>query len=102
MPAHAAGIYDVDLTSPGEVSRWPQPHSGKAGRQIFCFELGPIELEIIDLERDHLVLLPLGHVYVLQHEVCAAEPEACEATLTPECGKAQLVEELDRDVEAGS
>ncbi len=83
--------------SVGSFSRTP----AKRVIEVLAGNLSPVGVEIVDLERQHLVLLPLRHVDVLQHERRTAETQAGETAVAPLRRKAELAEERQRLLEIG-
>ena len=74
-------------------------HAGELGRQVLGLQLGPVGVEVLHLDRDHLVLLPLRHVDALEHEIGPAPAQAGEAVVLPRLGEAELGEESQRQLE---
>jgi hypothetical protein len=83
--------------SVGSLRRTP----GTASIELLAGDVAPIRVEIVDLERQHLVLLPLRHVDVLQHERRTAEAQAGKTAVAPSGGKAEFGEEGERLLEVG-
>ena len=101
MPANAGGVDDVHLPAPRKIRGLLEAHAGKARLQPFAGDVLPVGVEIVNLERQHLVLLPLRHVDVLQHERRTAEAQPGEAAVAPLGRKAELGEEGERQLEVG-
>ena len=58
-------------------------------------------VEVVDLEHQHLVLLPLRHVDVLQHECRSAKTQPGETGIAPLDREAELGEKRQRLLEVG-
>src|SRR6185436_5997051 len=101
MPAHTGWVDDVHLAPPRKVRRLLEAHAGTALIELLAGDVAPIRVEIVDLERQHLVLLPLRHVDVLQHERRTAEAQAGKTAVAPSGGKAEFGEEGERLLEVG-
>ena len=102
MPAHAGRVDDVDLAAPWKIGGLLETHAGKSLIEPLAGDVAPVRVEIVDLECQHLVLLPLRHVDVLQHERRTAEAQAGKSAVAPTGGKAELGEEGERLREVGA
>src|SRR5580704_12575682 len=99
VPADAPWVDDVYLATPGKVGWRPSLHAWELARQVLGFDFGPITVEIGHLERNHLILLPLRHIDLLQHEIRSAEAEAGQAVVLPELLETEGDEKLERQFE---
>jgi len=87
MPTDTAGIDDVDFAPPSIIRRCLQfGHEPIWQRQRADFP--PIPVKVIDFKSDHLVGLPVGHIDVLQNEICITEAQTCQAGTLPRLGEA--------------
>src|SRR5262245_61396429 len=83
VPADAGQVDDVDLAAPEELRRPFEPHAGERRLQVLRLQLRPVGVEVVHLENDHLVLLPLGHVDVREQEARPAEAQPREPSSLP-------------------
>src|SRR5262245_12058973 len=95
MPTDAAGIDDVDLARPSIGRRWLQFGHKSIGQRPRA-DIPPIALEVIDFESDHLVALPLGHIDVLQDEICTTEAKTGQTRSLPHLREAQFLKKRER------
>src|SRR5438128_1270654 len=70
--------------------------------EVRCFDLRPVAVEIVDLEGQHLVLLPVRHLDRLQKEERRAITQAGEAVVPPERLEPEFGEEGERGLEIGA
>ena len=89
----------MNFPAPSELSRRAQFRSGKAKRQRLRLDLRPIEIKVVHLEGDHLILLPLRRVDILQIEIRAAKTQTRNAVFLPKTPEPQLAEEFDGELE---
>ena len=73
MPADATWIDDVYFLPPWKIRWRSQADAGISPGQVLSVDLNPIGAEIVDLENDRLILLPLGNIDILQQKIRATE-----------------------------
>src|SRR5437899_3247177 len=76
--------------------------AGERAWQAFRSQFRPVGVEVSNLERDHLIALPLRYVDVLEDEVRVAKSQTRQAVMFPLLRETQLSEESKSSVEIGS
>src|SRR5688572_8678016 len=99
MPTDAAGIDNVHLAAPREIGGRPQLYAWESCWKVFGLDLAPVAVEVIHLDRDHLVFLPLGHIDALEHEIRHVPSQAGEPIVLPGGLEAELSEKGQRQPE---
>jgi len=99
MPADATWIDDVYFSPPWEIRRRSYADAGISRCQVFGLDLTPIDVEIVNLENDHLIFLPLGNVDILEQKIRASEAQTGKAVMPPKLLETQFGKEVERGSE---
>jgi hypothetical protein len=99
VPADAGQVDDVELAAPRKLRRLTELHAGERALEVFHRQFLPVAVEVVHFEGNHLVLLPIWDVDVLEQEVGPAETQSGKTVSLPLLLDPQRREELDRPSE---